>query len=165
MEQAYRTRRKLTFERTFDASIEEVWQMWTTREGLESWWAPEGSKVEVHDLDLRPGGELLYTSSAVAPDQIDFLRKLGLPVAHEERVKFTKLEAPRHLACSLLLDFIPGVDPYEVEVTVDLEGDAERTTMVLNCGVMHSERWTELAEMGWESQLRNLARVLGEQPR
>ncbi len=165
MEQAYRTRRKLTFERNFDASIEEVWKMWTTKEGFESWWAPEGSQVEVHRLELRPGGELLYTSSAIAPDQVDFLKKEGLPLAHEERLRFTKLEAPRQLTCRLLLDFIPGVDAYEVEIGVDLEGDADRTRMVITCGVMHSERWTELAMLGWESQLRNLARVLSEKQR
>ncbi len=165
MEQAYRTRRKVTFERTFDASIGELWEMWTTREGFESWWAPEGSQVEVHTFDLRPGGELLYTSSAIAPDQIAFLKQEGLPLAHEERLRFPKLEAPRHLTCRLLLDFIPGVDAYEVEISVDLEGDADRTRMVIAMDVMHSERWTELAMLGWESQLGNLARVLSEKQR
>ena len=33
-------RRTVTFERTFDASIEEVWDLWATTEGIESWWGP-----------------------------------------------------------------------------------------------------------------------------
>ena len=156
---------KFVMERTYRASVDELWELWTTKEGFESWFAPEGSRVEVHSLELRPGGELLYTSSATTLDQIDFLKTLGLPAAHEERLRFTKLEAPRHLTCLLLLDFIPGVDAYEVEINVDLEGDADRTTMVMTSGVMHSERFTELAELGWESQLRNMARALSEKQR
>ena len=50
-------RPKLTLERTFDATPEEVWGLWTTREGIDAWWGPDGFKVEVESLDLRPGGD------------------------------------------------------------------------------------------------------------
>src|SRR5205823_13949104 len=48
-------RPKLTVERTFRASIDEVWELWTTKDGIESWWGPDGFSVAVRDLDLRPG--------------------------------------------------------------------------------------------------------------
>ncbi len=57
-------RRRITLERTYQASLEEVWEMWTTPEGIESWWGPDGFAVEVRKLDLRPGGELLYAMTA-----------------------------------------------------------------------------------------------------
>jgi uncharacterized protein YndB with AHSA1/START domain len=31
----------IRFERVYDASIEDVWALWTTKEGLEAWFAPE----------------------------------------------------------------------------------------------------------------------------
>ena len=73
-------RRKVTLERTFQADLEDVWKMWTTRHGIESWWGPEGFRVKVHSLDLRPGGELTYAMTATAPEQIEFLRKSGMPL-------------------------------------------------------------------------------------
>ena len=33
---------KITFERTFRATVGEVWDLWTTKKGLESWWGPQG---------------------------------------------------------------------------------------------------------------------------
>jgi uncharacterized protein YndB with AHSA1/START domain len=160
--QAYRSRGKVTFERTFDASIEEVWEMWTTKEGIESWWGPDGFEVEVHKLELRPGGELLYAMSAIAQDQIDFLKKAGMPLVQQSRLRFTEVEAPRHLTYRHLADFIPGVVAYEVETSVDLEGGTDGTRMVMTTDVMHDERWTELAVMGWESELGRLATALRE---
>jgi uncharacterized protein YndB with AHSA1/START domain len=30
----------IRFERIYDASVEDVWALWTTKEGLEEWFAP-----------------------------------------------------------------------------------------------------------------------------
>jgi uncharacterized protein YndB with AHSA1/START domain len=160
LEQAYRSRRKVTFERTFDASVEEVWEMWTTKAGLEAWWGPEGFATDVHKLELRPGGELLYAMKAIAKAQIDFLKKAGMPLTQEAHVRFTEIDPPRHLTFRQLADFIPGVDSYEVETSVDLLSAQGGTRMVMTTDVMHDERWTELAVMGWESELGKLAEVL-----
>jgi uncharacterized protein YndB with AHSA1/START domain len=160
LEQAYRSRRKVTIERTFDASIDEVWEMWTTKEGLEAWWAPEGFRVKIRKLELKPGGEVVYDSSAVENDVIDFLKTEGLPLAHEERLRFTEIDPPHHLVQRLLIDFVPGVDAYEVETEVDLESGPMGTRMVMAFEVMHDERFTGFAVLGWESQFRNLATAL-----
>lgn len=69
----------LKLEWTYAASPEEIWRLWTTKEGLESWWPPEGFTAEVHELDLRPGGDLRYTFTAVEEPQIEFLRSVGMP--------------------------------------------------------------------------------------
>ena len=49
---------KVTVERTYQARLGELWDLWTTKEGIESWWGPGGFTVKVRKLDLRPGGEL-----------------------------------------------------------------------------------------------------------
>src|SRR5581483_11632459 len=49
------------FERRYEnAEVQDLWELWTTKEGFESWWGPQGFRVQVHKLDLREGGELLY---------------------------------------------------------------------------------------------------------
>jgi uncharacterized protein YndB with AHSA1/START domain len=35
----------IRFERVYDAPIKDVWALWTTKEGLEEWFAPEGRLV------------------------------------------------------------------------------------------------------------------------
>ena len=151
---------KLTLERTFKASIADVWDLWTTREGIESWWGPEGFSVAVSALDLRPGGDLLYTMSAVEPEQMEYMVKAGMPLSTDHRLTFTEVDPPRRLAYKDMADFIPGVEPYEVRTVIELAEVEDGVRMVLTFDRMHDERWTELARMGRESELARLAEVL-----
>jgi len=55
-------RRRVRLERTYQAPIEDVWELWTTKEGIESWWGPGGFRVTV---SFPPGrrARLLRTGS------------------------------------------------------------------------------------------------------
>jgi uncharacterized protein YndB with AHSA1/START domain len=150
----------MTLERTFQAPIEEVWDLWTTKEGIESWWGPDGFAVKVHRLDLRPGGDFVYAMTAIAPDQLEFLEKAGMPATTESRATFTEVDPPRRLSYNHLADFIPGVEPYQVPTTVELEETPHGVRLTLSFEAMHEERWTNLAVMGWEAQLNKLAKLL-----
>lgn len=154
------TRRKVTLERTFDAAVEDVWDLWTTKPGIESWWGPEGFVVEVLELDLRPGGDMRYAMTAIAPDQIEFMKKAGMPATNQHRLSYTEIVPRRRLAYTHLADFIPGVESYEVATTVELEQVPGGVRMVLTFDAMHDEHWTRMAVMGWESELGKLAEVL-----
>ena len=153
-------RRKVRMERTFRASIEEVWDLWTTKEGLESWWGPDGFAVTVRKIDLRPGGELLYAMTAVAPEQIAFLKNAGMPIVTESRATYREITPPRRLAYDHDTDFIAGVEPYNVATLIELEPTADGVRMVLTFDAMHAEEWTKLAVMGWEMELGKLERLL-----
>ncbi|HVH65113.1 MAG TPA: SRPBCC domain-containing protein [Candidatus Acidoferrum sp.] len=158
--QSPRTSRQVTIERTFDATIEDVWELWTTKDGIESWWGPDGYSVTVGKLDLRPGGELLYAMTATAPDQIDFMKKSGMPLTTETRIKYREIVPKRRLAYTNVVDFVPGVRAYEVTTVVEFDAGAHGVRMVLTMDAMHDERWTQLAVMGWEQELAKLDRVL-----
>ena len=41
----------VVIERTYRATVEELWALWTTKAGFESWWGPEGVRVEVKTCD------------------------------------------------------------------------------------------------------------------
>jgi uncharacterized protein YndB with AHSA1/START domain len=153
-------RPKLTLERTFDATPEEVWELWTTREGMEAWMGPEGFTVTVRQLDLRPGGDLVYAMTAVGPDQVDYMTRAGMPLVNVQQVKFVEVEPPRRLVTREVADFIPGVEPYEVETIVELTSVPDGTRVVLTFDVMHDDHWTQMAKLGHESELRKLADLL-----
>jgi len=151
----------LTLDRTFRAPIHEVWELWTTREGIEAWWGPDGFAVDVRSLELRAGGDLVYEMSAVAQEQIDYMKKAGMPASTQHTLTFTEVIPPRRLAYTNMVDFVPGVEAYQVETLLELhEVEGGGTRLVLTFDAMHDDRWTELARMGHESELERLERVI-----
>lgn len=155
------TRRpKLTLERTFDASPEEVWELWTTRDGMEAWMGPEGFTATVDELDLRPGGHIVYSMTAVGTDQVEYMAKAGLPLTTVQHVRVIEVDPPRRLVTQHVADFIPGVEPYDVESVVELEAAGEGTRLVVSFDAMHDAHWTEMARLGREGELRKLADLL-----
>jgi len=153
-------RRRVSIERTFNAAIEDVWELWTTKDGIESWWGPDGFEVKVRKLDVRPGGELRYDMSAIAPDQIEFLKKAGMSLTTPSLVTYTEVVPRKRLAFTQLADFIPNVKPYEVAMTVEFDPTPQGVRMVLTLDAMHDEYWTKMAIMGWENELDKLAKLL-----
>jgi uncharacterized protein YndB with AHSA1/START domain len=159
------SKNRITLERTYDASIEDVWDLWTTKDGIESWWGPEGFSVTVRELDLRAGGKLLYTMTAVAPPMIEFMKKSGMPIATEATITYVEIAPKKLLSYVHLADFIPGVAPYDVETVVEIEQAPNGVRMVLSFDPMHDEQWTNRAVMGWESELGKLERALKNKAR
>lgn len=153
-------RNRITLERHYRATVEDVWALWTTKDGIESWWGPGGFKVTVRKLDLRPGGELLYAMTASAPPQIEFMKKAGMPLTQECRITFEDVVPPRRLAYVHLTDFIPGVEPYDVATIVEIHEAADGVRMTLTFDPMHSDEWTERAVMGWKGELGKLEALL-----
>lgn len=153
-------RRRITLERSFASPIEDVWALWTTREGIESWWGPDGFSVKVRKIDLRPGGELRYAMTADAPDKVAFMKQAGMPTTTECLVRYTEVVESRRLRYVHLADFIPGVEPYEVDTLVELHPSAAGVRMVLTFDAMHDDTWTQRAVMGWENELGRLAESL-----
>ncbi len=43
-------------ERTFDAPIDLIWEMWTEAEHFANWYGPMGAKIPKADMDVRVGG-------------------------------------------------------------------------------------------------------------
>ena len=154
------TTNRITLERTYEADLQDVWDLWTTKDGIESWWGPGGFAVTVHKLDLRAGGDLLYAMRAIAPPQIEFMKKAGMPLTQQCRITFTDVVPLQRLAYIHLADFIPGVEPYDVATIVELERVANGVRMVLSLDPMHSNEWTQRAVMGWNSELEKLAAVI-----
>jgi uncharacterized protein YndB with AHSA1/START domain len=158
-------RARFSIQRSYAASIEEAWALWTTQSGIESWWGPEGFDVTVTSLDLRPGGELVYVMTAAAPEQVAFMKQAGMPLSTECRVTYTEVAPPSRLAYKTLADFIPGVTPYEVSTVVELKATDDGVKLVITFDAMHDDVWTERARAGHESQQRKLDALLAAQDR
>lgn len=153
-------RAQFSIRRTYAASVEAAWALWTTKSGIEAWWGPEGFEVTVTSLDLRPGGVLIYLMTATAPEQIAFMKQAGMPLMTECKVTYTEISPPNRLAYNTLTDFVPGVAPYETATVVELEATDEGVQLTITFDAMHDDIWTDRKRAGHESQLRKLDALL-----
>jgi uncharacterized protein YndB with AHSA1/START domain len=154
-------RERITIDRTYDgAAIADVWEMWTTKDGIEAWWGPEGFAVTVRSIDLAVDGVMAYTMRATDAGQIEFMKKAGMPLATDHQMKYTEVSPPRRLAFSHYADFIPGVEPYEITHLVELHEVAGGVRVTVAIDRMHDDYWTEMAVKGWTSQMQKLEKSL-----
>jgi uncharacterized protein YndB with AHSA1/START domain len=143
-------------ERTYDAPAQLIWELLTTAAGLDEWWAPDGFETRVSEVDLRPGGQLRYTMTATAPEQIAFMRDTGNPLSTELRKTFTEVTPPTRLAYLSLIDFVPDNEPYEHLTIIDIEPAGDRTTVVVTVDPLHDETWTQEYRAHRGNELDNL---------
>jgi len=151
---------KITLERSYKASLDDVWDLWTTKEGIESWWGPDGFRVEVRSLDLSVGGKLAYAMIAAGAEQIEFMKKAGMPTVTETSIVYTEVTPKTRLAYDNLVDFVPGMKTYSVSTTLELRAEGDNVNLRLLLDPMHSEEWTGRMKAGWESELGKLEKVL-----
>jgi uncharacterized protein YndB with AHSA1/START domain len=146
-------RNKIKLQRTYQAPIQDVWNLWTTKSGIESWWGPEGFETKVLEIDPRRGGAFHYARTATGARQVEFMKQAGLPLTTEARGTFREIEPTRRLVLVQRMDFIPGVAPYEIAALVEVRRTHRGTRMVVTIDPAHDDEWTERSRLGWQSQL------------
>ena len=147
---------KSVIERTYRASLQDVWDLWTTKVGFESWWGPQGFRVEVHELDARAGGSLRYDMIAATPEMIAAMQAMGQPSAHKTQARYTAIEPCTRLVMTNVIDFLPGVATYEADIAVELIADGDRVRMVVTFDGMHNDEFSKMQRDGFTSQLTKL---------
>jgi uncharacterized protein YndB with AHSA1/START domain len=145
------SQRGFTIERTFKASPQRVWDMWTTKAGLEKWWVPEGYTTKVLKLDVRPGGG--YAIEAKHPQHT--------AVNHGT---YTVVRPHTNLEWTWHFDIFLGPDdkPYDVPIKVKLEPAGSGTRMTFTQGPLARPEYTEGSRQGVLGNFEKLAKALGE---
>ena len=146
----------VVIERTYKASIDDIWNLWTTKEGFESWWGPQGFRAEVRELDARAGGNLMYEMIADTPEMIATMKRMNQPVSHATRARFTELKPRERLVITNVIDFIPNVAAYEAKIVVDFAAVGSGVRMVVTLDALHSADFTQMQKEGFTSQLTKL---------
>jgi uncharacterized protein YndB with AHSA1/START domain len=153
-------RTPIKFERRYDASVEDLWDLWTTKDGFESWWGPERFRVEVHAINPTVGGELSYEMIAVGVEEIGYMKKMGMAVSHGTRGTFVEVEPHNRLKIRHTIDFIPGLRPYDNDILVEFTSEGSGVRMLVTVDQHPDEEWTRRAAAGFESQLTKLLKAL-----
>ena len=149
-------RSPVRFERTYEAPLDDLWALWTTKDGFESWWGPQGFRADVQELDARVGGALRYEMIADSPEMIAAMKQMGQPTSHATRSRFTEIEPHSRLVLTNVIDFLPGVAVYESKIAVDFTSAGDSVHMVVTLDAMHSDEFTKMQKEGFTSQLTKL---------
>jgi len=149
-------RPSVVIERTYRATAEELWNLWTTKDGFESWWGPQGFRVNVHRLEARLGGALHYDMIAATPEMIAAMQEMGQPPSHSSRATFSVFEPCQRLELTHVVDFIPGVPTYDSIIQVAFVTSEDRVRMIVTLGPMHDEEFSQMQLAGFTSQLTKL---------
>lgn len=150
----------LRFERVYEAAVEDVWALWTTKEGLEAWFAPEGMQVEVSALELRVGGTFEHQMTAVGGEQVAYLTNLNRPTTVQVSARFIEMVRHRRLRIRFDMDFVPGVEPYPYDMLVELYAEAGRVRMILTADRHPDPEMTRGAALALDTQLHRFGLAL-----
>ena len=123
----------IVIERTFDAPIDLVWQMWTQPEHFKNWYGPNGFSVPVAEMDVRVSGKRLICMES--PDGSMKMWTTGeyIEVVSNERLVYTDSMADENgNVVSPSAIGMPDGHPVTTEVTVLFEDVGGRTKMVMS---------------------------------
>lgn len=154
----------IVIERSYEAALEDLWALWTTKEGFESWWGPDGFRADVHRMEASPGGAIHYDMVADTPEAIAAMKAMGEPAITTCKGHFSEFRPGERLALSQIIDFLPGVEPYDSLIEVDFLPLAEgRVRMIVTLHQMHDAQTTRMQQAGFMSQLSKLDKRYGWQ--
>lgn len=124
----------VVIERTFDAPVALIWQMWTEPEHFAEWYGPDGATIPVAKMDLTAGGArqvCMEITTPSGPVQMWFAGE-HREVVTNRRLVYTESMADEHgNAVSPSEAGMPEGHPSVTEVTVEFEDLGGRTRMVM----------------------------------
>jgi uncharacterized protein YndB with AHSA1/START domain len=101
--------RHLLFTRIYEARPSEVFPMWTHGEHLEKWWGPDGFKLTIDEIDVRPGGTWRFTMHG--PDGTDYPTTITYrEVSPCERLVYDhgEIGSPGHFTSTVMFEEMAG---------------------------------------------------------
>lgn len=145
----------VVIERTFEAPIDLVWQLWTDPEHFKNWYGPQGFSIIVSEMDVRVGGKRLICM--VSPDGNMKMWFAGeyITVEVTEHLVYTDNMADEHG------NLMNGDHAVMSEVSVHLESVAGGTKMVMtHAGLPSGDDAAQGAQAGWGQAFDKLADYL-----
>ena len=143
----------VVIERTFDAAVDLIWQMWTDPEHFKKWYGPTGFTVPVAEMDMRVGGKRLICMES--PDGSMNMWTTGeyTEIVPNQRLVYTESMADESgNVVSPSAMGMPDGYPATTEVAVLLEELGGRTKMTMTHAGVDAG-----AGDGWEQAFAKLA--------
>ncbi len=124
----------IVIERTFDAPIDFIWQLWTQPEDFKRWYGPRSFSIPVVEMDVRIGGKRLVCMERQTPNGSMKMWTTGeyTEIVPKTRLVYTESMSDEHGNVILPSSMGMGDDyPVTTEIIVQLEALGSRTKMVM----------------------------------
>jgi uncharacterized protein YndB with AHSA1/START domain len=145
----------VVIERTFEAAVDLIWQMWTQPEHFKKWYGPKGFTVPVAEMDMRVGGKRLICMASSDGSMKMWTTGEYTEIVPNERLVYTESPADENgNVVSPSAMGMPDGYPATTEVTVLLEALGGRTKMVMTHAGVPADSG---ANAGWEQAFDKLA--------
>jgi len=125
---------QVVIERSFDAPVDLIWQMWTDPEHFKAWYGPNGATIPVAEMDVRVGGTRLVCMEMQSADGLMQMWFAGeyREVLKNERLVYTEFVSDENGNVLSHSDMgMPEGHPTTTEVRVELEDVGGRTKIVM----------------------------------
>ena len=124
----------MVIERTFQATPEQIWRMWTEPEHFAAWYGPGGAAIPVARMDVRVGGKRLLCMEVTTPNGAMQMWFTGeyLEVIENQRLAYTdSMSDENGNVLSPEQARMPAGHPVTTEVRIELESIDDGTRMIL----------------------------------
>jgi uncharacterized protein YndB with AHSA1/START domain len=124
----------VTIERTFDAPVDLIWQMWTDPEHFAAWYGPAGATMPVAQMNVRVGGTRLVCMEVTTPSgpmQMWFTGEYREVIENKRLVYTESMSNPNGDILAPSDVGMPPGHPTTTEVRVELEDLGGRTKMIM----------------------------------
>lgn len=149
-------------ERTFDATPEVVWAMWTDPAHFAAWYGPTGATIPVIEMDVRVGGRRHFRMDVATPDGAHQMWMVGEYTTVEPTTVLAYTESMSNEAGDVVSPAAMGMPeghPAVTEVTVEIGASgAGSNVVVTHAGIPAGSP----GEMGWSMALDDLAARIAE---
>lgn len=147
-------------ERTFDAPIATIWQMWTEAEHFASWYGPVGATIPTCTMNVEVGGTRHMCMEMETPNGTMQMWFVGEYREISPMTRLVYTESMSNEAGDVLTPAdmgMPGDGPSVTEVVVELTEAGDQTHMKMqHIGIPHDSP----GGMGWNMALDKLEGLL-----
>jgi uncharacterized protein YndB with AHSA1/START domain len=138
----------VVIERTFNAPLALVWQMWTDANAFASWYGPVGASIPFAEFDVHVGGQRRLCMEVTTPQG---------PMRMWFGGEYRAVDAPTRLVYTEQITDEHGIasdDGHATEVRVELSEVADGTRVLMTHAGIPSD---SPGAMGWQMAFDKLA--------
>ena len=145
------TTQSIQAQKTFSASVNDLYDAWTNPEKLKEWWKPAGNKLVNVENDVREGGAIKYEFEG------DDNRKTIVITGEYKEVK-----PAQRLVYSWNWQIV-GSDKLSnnhFELTIEFSGEGSGSKIAVTQADEDAEESVHPRKKGWDDELESLSKFL-----
>ena len=154
--------KQINVSRTFDASVQEVWRLWTEPEYIMQWWGPDKFTCPLANIGFREGGTSLVAMKALPElgGQLFYNTWTYTKIIPHQRIEFImNLSDAGGIRQEPTAVGMPADFPTDVRTVVTFESIGENRTKMTVTESADFGQMTYFAQLGLEQCFGKMAMV------